>query len=81
MSDGPGRQPSVTDAEILEVFKQVDDPVLTTSEVAEAVEMGRRGMFDRLQTLEKDGLLKSKKVGGRGAVWWYPGYTETPSLE
>ena len=69
---GPGRKPTVSDNEILEVFRQTSDPVLTTSEVAEQIDLGRRGTFDRLDRLAKEGEIKMKKVGESGAVWWSP---------
>lgn len=72
MSDGPGRTPEITDEEILEVFRSTCDPVLTTSEVASNFELTHRGIRDRLETLEEEGLLKSKKVGARAMVWWDP---------
>lgn len=77
MENGPGRPPSVSDDQILDVFKSAADPVLTSSEVAEKLEMGRRGILTRLESLEEQGYLRSKKVGGRSAVWWYPGYSST----
>ncbi|WP_245697889.1 hypothetical protein [Haloplanus vescus] len=67
----------MSDEEILDVFKRSDDPILTASEVSDALNMGRRGMLARLESLEERGLLKSKKVGGRSVVWWYPGHTST----
>lgn len=77
MENGPGRPPSVSDDQILDVFESAADPVLTSSEVAEKLEMGRRGILTRLESLEEQGYLRSKKVGGRSAVWWYPGYSST----
>lgn len=81
MSDGPGREPTVTDDEILEAFESASDPVLTTVELASELSLGRRGMLDRLKELEAKGVLKSKKAGARSLVWWYPGHTSTPSSE
>lgn len=69
---GPGRKPTVSDDEILQVFRNADDPVLTTIEVANGVDLGRRGTFDRLEQLADEGPLVMKKVGEKGAVWWYP---------
>jgi len=69
---GPGREPTVSDEEILEVFRDASDPVLTTIEVAEAIGLGRRGTFDRLKQLSNEGEIQMKKVGKTGAVWWYP---------
>lgn len=68
----PGRKPTVSDEEILEVFQQAADPVLTTKEVADEIGIGRRGAFDRLRKLGENGDLEIKKVGETGAVWWSP---------
>lgn len=67
-----GRKPTVSDEEILDVFYASSDPVLTTSEVADAIDMGRRGTYNRLEALAEDGSLRKKKVGETGAVWWSP---------
>jgi len=69
---GPGRQPTVSDEEILNVFKETADPVLTTREVAEEIGLGRRGTFDRLRKLAQEETIEMKKVGETGAVWWVP---------
>jgi hypothetical protein len=67
----PGRKPTVSDTEILDVFRHASDPVLTTAEVAEQVDLGRRGTFDRLSRLAKENKIEMKKVGKSGAVWWF----------
>lgn len=77
METGPGRPPSVSDDQILEIFETAQDPVLTAAEVAKQLDMGRRGILTRLESLEEQGYLRSKKVGGRSTVWWYPGYSST----
>ncbi|MFC6874125.1 winged helix-turn-helix domain-containing protein [Halobellus marinus] len=69
---GPGRDPTVSDAEILEVLQEASDPVLTTQEVAKEIGLGRRGTFDRLKRLSEDGKIEMKKVGETASVWWYP---------
>lgn len=81
MDDGPGRPPEVTDEEILAVFESEDAPVLTASDVADRLEMGRRGILSRLENLEDNGFLRSKKVGARSTVWWYPGHTSTTPVK
>jgi predicted ArsR family transcriptional regulator len=73
----PGPDPRVSDEEILSVFSQSPDPVLTATEVAEKLPLTRRGIYDRLTALEEQGELESKKVGGRTTVWWFPGNTRT----
>ena len=77
MSDGPGRRPEITDDEILAVFRSSSDPVLTTGEVASEFELTHRGVRDRLEKLEEQGTIESKKVGARAKVWWDPTYTST----
>lgn len=69
---GPGRDPTVSDQEILDAFSEATDPVLTTKEVSEIIGLGRRGTFDRLNRLAEEGELEMKKVGETGAVWWSP---------
>jgi hypothetical protein len=68
----PGRKPTISDDDILAVFQRAADPVLTTQEVANEIDIGHRGTFDRLQKLTEEDSLKMKKVGDSGAVWWYP---------
>jgi predicted transcriptional regulator len=46
-------------------------------EVAESLPIGRRAVYNRLRSLEDQGVLQSKKTGARSTVWWYPGYTCT----
>jgi len=76
-SDGPGRKPTVSDEEILAVFVNAEDPVLMADEIAESLPIGRRAVYNRLRSLEEEGVLNSKKTGARSTVWWYPGYTDT----
>jgi DNA-binding Lrp family transcriptional regulator len=77
MSDSPGPDPSISDKQILELFRDSEDPILTASEIAGQVDMSRRWVLDRLKDLEARRQLQSKKVGGRSTVWWLPGETAT----
>ena len=81
MPDGPGRPPEVSDDEILNVFEAANEPVLTASEVAKQLPIERRGLLTRLDHLEEQGFLRSKKTGGRSSVWWYPGNTTTKPVD
>lgn len=65
-----GRPPRVTDEELMDVFRESDDPALIASEVADHVPIGRRGVYQRLEQLAEDGALEYKKIGGRGTIWW-----------
>lgn len=57
------------DENILGVFEATDDPVLTTSEVAEELPIGKRATLNRLEDLVERGEIESKDVGV-GRVWW-----------
>jgi biotin operon repressor len=71
----PGRKPRVANDEILQVFRDTTDPVLSTDEVADKLPLERRSVYDRLVSLREDGALTSKQVGGRN-IWWVPGRTD-----
>jgi hypothetical protein len=73
---GPGRQPTISDEDILEVFRKAADPFLTTKEVSNELDLGRRGTYDRLVDLADEGRLKRKKVGESAIIWW-----DTSALE
>jgi PAS domain S-box-containing protein len=59
--------------ETLAVFETVEPGTpLTTSEVTDALDVGRRSTYDRLERLVDSGRLETKEVGARGRVWWVP---------
>jgi len=64
-----GRKPVVSDAEILGVFADSDDPVLSAPEVAESLPIGETGTYKRLRKLRERDLLERKAVG-QGVAWW-----------
>lgn len=66
---GRGRRPKVTDGEIIGVFESAGEPVLTTAEVANGLDIGPRATLKRLDSLRDEGILESKRVGS-GRVWW-----------
>jgi predicted transcriptional regulator len=65
-----GRKPTVSDEEILQWIALAPDPVVTTSELSEEIEMTQQGVYSRLQDLEDAEFIRSKKVGSRARVWW-----------
>ncbi|RBI64186.1 hypothetical protein DMJ13_06785 [halophilic archaeon] len=66
---------TVTSEDVLDAFREADDPVLTTPEVSD-VTPGRR-VSSRLEELAESGILARKTVGDGETVWWLPGHTET----
>ena len=71
-SPDPGPKPNDTDQDILNVFKETTEPVLSTAEVTSKLSIGHRATYNRLKSLEEAGGLQSKKVGGKSTVWWLP---------
>jgi hypothetical protein len=66
----PGPTPRISDEEILAVFRDTEDPVLSTAEVTEQIPLKRRATYNRIRSLADEDRLKSKKIGGRNTVWW-----------
>ncbi|MFB6197098.1 MAG: winged helix-turn-helix domain-containing protein [Halobacteriaceae archaeon] len=59
----------VKDSQILQVFKNSDDPYLTASEIAKRLNISRQGAHSRLLNLYENGELNRKKTG-RTVGWW-----------
>lgn len=78
----PGPNREVMPEDVFDVFNARDDPSepLTAPEIADAVNCSRSTALDRLGELAEQGLVKSKKVGGRSVVWWVPD-EDSPPLE
>ena len=64
-----GREESVDDMDILQVFVESDDPVLFTGEVADEIGFSNQGTLPRLRKLADKGYL-NHKIGGKVPVWW-----------
>lgn len=62
----------MTDEEILLLFRETDDPVLSTAEVTEHLPIKRSGTYKRLVALREEERLTGKEIGGRNTVWWIP---------
>ncbi|KAB1188289.1 MULTISPECIES: HTH domain-containing protein [Haloferax] len=59
---------------VLEVFDERDDAArpLTAADVMEALDCSRRTAHNKLNELEEQGDLATRKVGARSRVWWVP---------
>jgi predicted transcriptional regulator len=66
----------VTDEQIIQVFLNAADPVLSTTEVAEELPLERRAVFQELVELSQEGRLDGKQIGDNNVVWWRPGFEE-----
>lgn len=65
-----GRKPSVPNSEVLHLIKVAPAPVVTATELNENLDMTRQGANSRLNALEEEGYLRSKKVGAAARVYW-----------
>lgn len=70
----PGRNEETTPEDVLEAFDDRDDRAepLTAPEVAEKLNCSRRTALNKLNALEADDVIASKRVGGRSKVFWTP---------
>lgn len=59
---------TVTDEQILNVFRRADEPILKTADVADQLPIGDYWTNKRLQELEEKGRVHSKSAG-QGNVW------------
>lgn len=55
--------------DVLDVFESVEGPVVTSGDVAEALDCSRETARRKLRTLEERGRVASRKTAGR-VVWW-----------
>lgn len=55
--------------DVLGVFTDIEGPVVTSSDVAEARSCSRETARRKLRTLETQGRVASRKTAGR-VVWW-----------
>lgn len=65
----PGRQPTISDVEILHEFVVRPDPAFHATELVDALGLSRQGISKRLETLETRNYLDSKLVANR-RIWW-----------
>jgi len=57
--------------EIVVIFDETAEP-LTTPEIADRLDLGRRTTYNRLERLVENNHLKTKKVGASARIWWRP---------
>lgn len=67
--DGGGGNNGVSDEHILNVFRQSDEKVLKTAEIANELPIGHDWTGKRLNDLETSDRVHSKSAGP-GRVWW-----------
>jgi predicted transcriptional regulator of viral defense system len=71
--EGGTYEAEVSDEDLLDVFRESGKPVLTATQVAGEVSIGRKAVLERLRELEERGVLERMEVGARAVVWWPAG--------
>jgi hypothetical protein len=69
---------TVTPEDVFGVFETVDGPVVTSGDVAEALDCSRDTARRKLAVLEDRGRVASRETAGR-VVWWLVESREMPN--
>ncbi|XGI84722.1 hypothetical protein ACEU6E_10870 (plasmid) [Halorutilales archaeon Cl-col2-1] len=68
--EGGKFEEKVTEQDILKLFDRADEPVLTASDLADALPIGRDAVYRRLRDMHEEDLVGKKKAGANAVVWW-----------
>lgn len=65
-----GRPPRLSAEEICRIIALHPEPIVSTKDIYEQMDMTQRGAQERLKRLEEEDYLQSKQVGSSGTVFW-----------
>ena len=68
-----GRKESVSEEDIVDVARQIDDPAFGNVEVAEKLPIGAERTRAKLNKLVDTDILGCKRIGNAN-VYWFKGY-------
>jgi len=74
----PQGRKTVSDSEIVAVMKNSGDPAFTASEIAEEVGMTKDGVYNRLEKLHDNGVIRRKQPQPTTVIWWVEGEEHAP---
>jgi predicted transcriptional regulator len=63
----------MTDSEIINFIRDVDDPVVTASDIAEEFDVSNQAVNHRLGQLAEEDKVVRKNVGASAVVWYLRG--------
>lgn len=66
----PGPDPKVTDGELINAIKQLDQPYATAKDVSDITDLSRWRASQRLDRLANDNHIQSGVVGENTTVYW-----------
>lgn len=67
-----GRPRTFMNEEVLEAIEEIDEPVVTLTDIAEVMEPSREAINVRLDELVSEGQLNKKEAGANAIVYWIP---------
>jgi len=65
-----GATPKVSDTELLREVYLSPDPIVTATEIADALDYSRQAVAYRFKNFVADGLMHRREVGARATVYW-----------
>lgn len=57
-------------SELLQVYEQLEWPVITAMDVADALGITQQAAYAKLDSAHENGEFERRKVGSRAVVWW-----------
>ena len=63
----------MTDSEIINFIRHIDDPVVTASDIAEEFDVSNQAVNHRLGQLAEEDKVVRKDVGASAVVWYLRG--------
>lgn len=64
-----GRKPTIEKIDVLNAIATAKAPFLGTKEIANEMDMSKRGILNWLDEMEKEGLLHKREIG-KSMIWW-----------
>lgn len=56
--------------DVLRAMDYQDDPFVTTTEIADELDVANQTVLKRLHELHDEGRIERKDVGANAVVWW-----------
>lgn len=69
MGDRRGPDPAVTETEFLSAIATAYPPALSTTDIAERVDLSQPATSKHLERLQENNLVDSDKIG-QARIWW-----------
>jgi predicted ArsR family transcriptional regulator len=75
----PGPDLKVKDYEIIQAIMDVDEPVASTTDIANRIDLSNVQIRERLNKLQQEGAVDCKQIGNSNA-WWIANLQENGAV-